>query len=46
MGLDTLLNDIARLTWHSSVTGNKLTHLFALWGFAQFPISGPTHINS
>lgn len=45
MGLDTLLNQIARMTWHADVTGNKLTTLLALWGMAQFPYSSNNHWN-
>ena len=43
MGLDTLLNQIGRMTWHSDVSGNKLSRLLALWGLAQFPHNNQWH---
>ena len=43
MGLDTLLNDIARMTRHSDASGNKLSRLLALWGMAQFPYGANNH---
>lgn len=45
MGLDTLLNQIGRMTWHADVTGNNLSQLLALCGLAQFPYSNHNYFN-